>query len=615
MALQYDAEQRSEAVPPQRAGKIEGIDGLRALAIIAVLVFHLRPASLPGGYLGVDLFFVLSGFLITTLLLRDIRIRGRLNLPRFWVRRARRLLPALLLVVLVTLPLNVLIGGDLLVNIGRQTLGALTFSNNWWEIAAGSDYFSHTSPVLFMNFWSLAVEEQFYFLWPIAFAAAMAFLGSDRGRLRAVCGLAALSALAMAVLFQLGASDSRVYYGTDTHLFGLMIGCALAFLWAAPTQLLHSPRWRQVRTWAAVTSLTLLLLLMATMGQASAFTFRGGIVLASLCSAVVIAGLLGEDGPLARALRWPPLVWLGERSYGVYLWHWLMILIIAAALPATLPDSPLSWCSRGLAVTLSLGLAWASYRWLEMPVRELGFRAAADAFTGWVAQPWSRTRRPRLAAGALVVLTAMSVVAVASAPSTSAVQRQIEAGQRIAAKSVVDAPPAAVPTADFSMPEGKDITAFGDSLIVTSSGGLATRFPGIMLDGKSNRQWPAGQQAVQERLGTGTVRRAVILDFGTNAGVHDPQLVHNVINALGTDRMIVLVNLFGSWEEDNPTLQAVAAAHPNVIIADWYSAISKQPGLLQSDGVHPGIKGAQLYADVIQDAFVQLSTRMTTGHR
>ncbi|MEO9222567.1 MAG: acyltransferase family protein, partial [Mycobacteriaceae bacterium] len=324
---------------------------------------------------------------------------------------------------------------------------------------------------------------------------------------------------------------------------------------------------------------------------------------------------------LQRSLRWAPLAWVGERSYGLYLWHWPLILIVSAALPATLADSALSWLSRTLAVTLSVLAAWASYRWVEMPVRQLGFKVAVTEFARWAAQPWAQARLPRLIAVTLAVLMGLSIVAVASAPTKSAVQRQIESGEVIAQQSVFQqsvaqpAPAPAAPAADFSMPTGPEITAFGDSLVVTSSGGLTNRLPGIMLDAKSNRQWPAGEQAVQVRLAEGTVRRAVVLDFGTNAGVSDPQLVHNVINALGPSRMIVLVNLFGSWQEDNPKLTAIAAQHPNVIIADWAGAISQQPGLLQADGVHPGIKGAVLYADVIKDAFAQLSARMSAPHR
>ncbi|MFH5822161.1 acyltransferase family protein [Georgenia sp. AZ-5] len=223
------------------AGRIEGLDGLRALAVAAVLVYHLRPASLPGGFLGVDVFFVVSGFLITTLLLREIATRGRIDLARFWLRRARRLLPPLLAVVVLSVPLAWLASTDLLVGIGRQVLGAVTFSSNWLEIGAGSSYFDATAPQLFVNFWSLAVEEQFYLLWPAAVAALVAAAGGRR-RTRVALVLAAVSAAFMAVLHTPGEDATRVYYGTDTHLFGLMIGAALAFAFATPGTALRPRR-------------------------------------------------------------------------------------------------------------------------------------------------------------------------------------------------------------------------------------------------------------------------------------------------------------------------------------------------------------------------------------
>jgi len=590
--------------------RIEGLDGLRAIAVLAVLLYHMRPAAMPGGFLGVDVFFVISGFLITTLLLRELHAQHRLDVARFWLHRARRLLPALVLVVLVSISLGFIVGGDLLVNIRRQTLGALTFSNNWLEIGAGSNYFAHTSPLLFMNFWSLAVEEQFYLCWPVLLAFIMAYTKSLRGRVLTALGIAAASALGMMVLFELGEPSSRVYYGTDTHLFGLMIGAALAFAAASAARPLDTPWWQRMRAPAAHTALLLLLVSMLTMAQSSALTFRGGIVVASLLTAVVIAALLGPDGALRRGLQWPPLVWVGQRSYGIYLWHWPMILIVTAALPASTADSALNWFTSALALGLTLVLSWASFRWLEVPVRRLGFRVAAQRFSRWAAQPWTATRLPRITAASLVALILLSAVAIVSAPDKSAVQRQIEAAQAVVDESVVTAGhPAKPPGADFAMPNGEDITAFGDSLVVTSAHGLKDRFPGIMIDAQSNRQWPAARGAVTTQLAAGTVRRAVILHFGTNAGVHDQQLVHEVIDALGPRRMIVLVNLYGSWEESNPALASVAATHPNVIIADWYAAISAHPELLQSDGVHPGTQGGYLYADVVKDAFRRLSAR------
>ncbi|HET7305416.1 MAG TPA: acyltransferase family protein [Segeticoccus sp.] len=683
-----------------RRGTIHGLDGLRALAIVGVLVYHLRSDSLPGGYLGVDVFFVVSGFLITTLLLRELRDNGRLDLPHFWLRRARRLLPALVLVVVTSIVLGFAVGDDLLVHIGRQTFGALTFSNNWVEIAAGSSYFAHTSPLLFMNFWSLAVEEQFYLIWPLALALVVAAARSTAVRVRIALLLALASAVAMAVLFQFGAEPTRVYYGTDTHLFGLMIGAALAFAWAAPERPLESRQWQRVRMPVAVVSLVGLLLLMRTLEQSSVLTFRGGIVLASLLTAGVIAALLGPDSLLRRVLDLPPVVWVGQRSYGIYLWHWPMILVVQAALPAAAPDTAMSWAGRGVALALTLVLSWASYRWLEVPVRRRGFRGAIGTFAGWLTQPWEVSRAPRVTGGVIATAVLVAAVAVGTAPDKSQVQQRLEANEALTNQSVssttgVDAagrgnggpsgtsgpsgPGPSAPEksgkdgsakdatghrsgsgteeertgaaahrggsgdegkraaddrsaesaaggqaargavsrkADFSVPTGKEITVFGDSLVVCSADALAVKFPGIMMDAESNRQWPDGQQAVQSRLAAGSVRRAVVLDFGTNAGVQDEGLVNDVIESLGPDRMVVLVNLYGVWvPEGNQALARVAARHPNVIVANWHDAIAKHPELLQPDGIHPGIEGAGLYADVVGTALKRLSHRLQSAQQ
>ena len=182
-----------------RPGRLPGLDGLRALAIVAVLTFHLDPSWLPGGFLGVDVFFVVSGFLITTLLVRERAATGGLDLPGFSTRRARRLLPALLVCVPASVLLARLSEGDLLVGIGRQVLGAFTFTSNWLELAAGSDYFAATTPTLFMNLWSLAVEEQFYLLWPLAVLVLLRVTRGYEARAAVALGLAMLSAVLMAV--------------------------------------------------------------------------------------------------------------------------------------------------------------------------------------------------------------------------------------------------------------------------------------------------------------------------------------------------------------------------------------------------------------------------------
>ncbi|WP_413452216.1 acyltransferase family protein [Georgenia phoenicis] len=603
------APRRAPARTTPKAGHIHGLDGLRALAVGAVLVYHLRPTSLPGGFLGVDVFFVISGFLITTLLLRELGSKGRVDLPRFWLRRARRLLPALVSVVVVSVSLAAAVGGDLLVNIGRQVLGALTFSNNWLEIGAGSSYFTQTSPLLFVNFWSLAVEEQFYLVWPLLLGLLLALTSTARQRVRLALAVATVSAVLMAVLYTPGEDATRVYYGTDTHLFGLMIGVALAFAWASPRSWLHSPAWQRWRQPAALVALAGLLLLMVVLDEGSALTFRGGILAASLLTAVLVAALLGPVGLYQRLLRMPPVAWLGERSYGIYLWHWPLILILTELLPATTYDSALSWTTRALALLLTLVVAGASYRWLEMPVRREGF---TGLWRRWLTALRGGRRAAQVVGGAAVVLLVTTAVAVATAPTTSLTQQQIEANEELlaAAEEVTQAPP---PPADWTVPSGEEITGFGDSIMVTSAHGLTYRWPEIALDAKSNRQWPDGLAAIEQAVAQGTVRRAVVLDFGTNAGVGDPDVVRAALDALGPSRMVVVVNLYGGshWiPEANAALADVVADYPNAIIADWYAAIDAEPDMLQSDGIHPDIEGGHLYTDVVAEAFVELSERM-----
>ncbi|MFC7406491.1 acyltransferase family protein [Georgenia alba] len=605
--------------PQPRNRRIEGLDGLRALAVTAVLVFHLRAETLPGGFLGVDVFFVVSGFLITTLLLRELAT-GRINLGRFWLRRARRLLPAVLAVVVVTVPVAWAVNPDLLVGIARQTVGALTFSTNWLEIGAGSSYFDTTAPQVFAHFWSLAVEEQFYLLWPVLLVLLVAATSSALTRARVAIAGAAASAVAMAVLVTPGEDATRVYYGTDTHAFSLLVGVALAFWWSQPQSFLTTATWRRWRGPAALVALAGLVGLMLTLRETMAVTFRGGILLAALLTGVLIAALLGRAGPFQALLRLPPLEWVGQRSYGIYLWHWPVVVLLTLLVP-TAHDSAQHWVLRGVAVIATLALAAASYRWLETPVRTHGFAESLARFRRALgAAVPSRRAVARVAAGTTALLVVLSGVAIAVAPERTSTQAQIEdaeARMDDGAQAPAEAgrePVAPDGNADFSMPAGDEITAFGDSLVVTSADGLEYHLPGIMIDARSNRRWSEAPEVVRAMLAEGTVRRAVLLHFGTNAGVEDPDVVREVLDALGPDRMVVMLNVYGSshWvPETNATLEEIAADYPNVHVADWNEAAAERPELLQADRVHPGIEGAHLYANVVKDAFASLSEQLT----
>jgi peptidoglycan/LPS O-acetylase OafA/YrhL len=671
-----------------RTGHIPGLDGIRALAILGVLVFHFTPTVLPGGFLGVDVFFVVSGFLITTLLLRELSSRGRVNLPQFWLRRARRLLPALVTVVVVSVGAARLVGGDLLVDIGRQAFGALTFSTNWVEIAAGASYFHSTSPLLFVNFWSLAVEEQFYLFWPFLLVLLLALTRSTRQRLRVVGAAVIASAGLMALFFTPGEDATRVYYGTDTHLFGLMLGVGLALAWASPQRAwLLTAAWRRWRTLAVAAALGVLVLLMATLTDASAWTFRGGILLACVATTVLVAGLLEHPSGWRRAMETTPLTWLGQRSYGIYLWHWPVLMIAATLFPFA-TGTLRGWVVLTVALVVTLALSEASHRWIESPVRRLGFRAALRGLRTWVATPWETSRAPRITAGVLATMLLLAAVGAVTAPTKSETQQRIEAAEAELNGTPVE-PVAKVPATDSTggggsggllgdvtgglldrvrsqqdegkdgapaveqpdasadpapaeqedeatdpepapageesggdhpwgyhvddegllVPDGKDITAIGDSLVVTSADGLKYRFEGIGFAARSNRQWKDAMPVVEAALAEGAVRDNVIVHFGTNAGV-DEEKLRAVLDKLGPDRRIVVMNLYSSSTfvpGSNEIIARVAKEYPNVTVGDWHAAAKAQPETLQSDRIHPDIAGMHVYARVVAESFDRLA--------
>lgn len=653
-----------------RPGEIPGLDGLRALAIVAVLLFHFLPTTLPGGFLGVDVFFVVSGFLITTLLLRELDARGRIDLPTFWRRRARRLLPALLLVVVTSVSVARLVGGDLLVGIGRQTVGALTFTSNWLEIAAGASYFHSTSPILFVNFWSLAVEEQFYLLWPLTLVVVLAATRTTRQRVLGVAGLGLASALLMATLVGPGQDATRVYYGTDTHLVGLMGGAALALAWADPRHRagLRSRAWRRWRGTAVLGALLTLAALMRWTGEDSPLTFRGGIALASAATVVLVAGLLEAPSPWRRVMSARPLVWLGRRSYGIYLWHW-PVLVIAGALVPYAPGTVRAALVLTAALVVTLVVSALSFTLVEQPVRRHGLRASGGRLARWLLVPWHESRAPRLVAAGLAVLLLGTIVALATAPDRSAAEQQIaDAQDRIDAAGAeatitragpdlrrgtdlglaagipdeaedgddptADAAPepeekqddgaqaARVPDAvevrgstfrpdedGLLVPAGDQLTMIGDSLVVTSADGVTYRFPGTTYLAQSNRQWGDAAEIIADGLAAGTIRDNVVLHLGTNAGV-DEEALRGALDALGPDRNVVVMDLYvqaSFTEASNETIRRVVADYPGAVVGDWAETISGEPQVLQSDRIHPDIEGMHVYAEVVAEAFDTLA--------
>jgi peptidoglycan/LPS O-acetylase OafA/YrhL len=372
------------------------LDGLRALAVIAVLLYHADISWAPGGFLGVEVFFVLSGYLITALLLAEWRDRGQIDLAAFWLRRARRLLPALFILLAGVLAFAVLFLPDEVAALRGDTLATAAYVLNWRLVFEQKSYFETVGrPSLLQHLWSLAVEEQFYLLWPLLFVAGMRGLRRG-GMLLATCAGAMAATLLMAQLYQPDGDPSRVYYGTDTRTAGFLAGAALALVQAPvrrvrpspPSPLSHQgrrgdtaplPTWRRKGPWdgrGAATALVLdcfgLIGLGALAWQVVAVDefqprlYQGGLAAIAILSIVVVAAAGdGRARLLPRLLGWGPLRWLGLRSYGIYLWHWPIFMVTRPQLDVPIHNLPL----LGLRVAATLAIAELSYRFVELPIR------------------------------------------------------------------------------------------------------------------------------------------------------------------------------------------------------------------------------------------------------
>ena len=641
------AKEQAPARPKSRY--IPALDGLRTLAVVAVVLYHLNLTWAQGGLLGVTVFFVLSGYLITRLLINEVSKTGRIDLKSFWIRRIRRLFPAVVTVVVVTCALCTIFNHVMLTKMRPDILPSLLFFNNWWQIAQDVSYFNALGdPSPLTHFWSLAIEEQFYLVWPPLLLAMVSMHMSKPNTRRVVLGLAAVSALAMVALYNPAADPSRVYYGTDTRVFSLLLGAWMAFIPdrdLAPARLVHhlgldrlagsgkrgkgnvgehgkdggsaadasqAPSGALARFWSSSASIDLLGIvglvglagMVAFTNGYTAFQYRGGTLLCSILTLMVIAACVQPQGLVARALAAEPLVWIGKRSYSIYLWHYPLLLLMNPV--ANINDTP--WWHYILQVLLVVAVAECSYRFIETPFRKGAFGRTVSEFRDGTTTPanWVRSHIPACATCGIVLVIALD--GLVFVPETSALSGE---GAEVLNKEAKNAAPTDQQAADDTdkdndgFPDGSyDLLMIGDSVSLRAVDAFDGVFPHSHIDAEKGRQFDVGRETFEGYIQQNLAGKIVVFALGTNGLVTDAQIDAIMADA-GDQRIVVFVNTRSPQPWVGATNQAIANAatrYKNVRVIDWFGYSANRNDLFDGDGTHLSNAGVTEYLKLIHDA-------------
>ena len=589
---------------------LPGIDALRAIAVLAVFLYHAGVGWTPGGFLGVDVFFTISGYLITSLLLSEYRRGGHVRLGRFWIRRARRLLPAVGVLIAVTMVVAAIAEPERMTELRGDAISSLAYVANWHFVFAHQSYFDQFQrPSLFRHLWSLSVEEQFYLLWPLAFAAGMSLIGRKRLLVGVLAGAAASLALTW-ILFD-PANSSRVYYGTDTHAVGLLIGVALALVWS-PWQLRRGTpgRWcGPLLDAAGVFGLAYVVLSFLHVHDYDLALFHGGYLWLALATAAVLAVTAHPAARLGALLARPSLVWLGLRSYSFYLWHWPVLALTRPGLDISLP--------RGVLIPLQLlavlALADLSYRFVELPFRGKGKLLALP-------DGWLRVGRPALA---FAVVAIVALIGWSGIGSTG--DRHLAPG--IAAASTAEF--AKVTVKSTAQPwrnakyihrmekalhrrgggrgwrrEPPRIVAFGDSVMIGAKDKLAARFgPRFSMNAKVGRQADEFVELARRLKHRGGHVDALIVQMGNNGPLYGDEMeaLRKATSNVG-ELFLISDHAPVSWQdESNHALAEADATWPHTALIEWAPVAAAHEALLW-DGIHLTPGGAGIYTRLIVHA-------------
>ncbi|EOL44756.1 acyltransferase [Enterococcus phoeniculicola] len=593
---------------------ITGIDGLRSLAVIGVILYHLLPSSMKGGYLGVPVFFTVSGYLITDLLCQEWDQDKRINIGQFYVRRMKRLYPSLVFLLVTASAYITLFQRNLLSNLREIVFSSLVYLNNWWQINNGMSYFdrfANESP--FTHIWSLAVEGQNYLIWPILFYLLMKFVKRRDWVFYFIMVLSIASAIWMAVLYTPNADPTRVYYGTDTRFFSIGLGSALALVWPSTRLKKEIPvQAKKLMNYAGIISFLLLALAFLFFDAHYDFMYYGGMFLISLICVVLVAVTAHPGASLNKWLTNPVFTWIGKRSYGIYLYQFPVMIFYEAKI-SNLGDHV--WLHTLIELILILTISELSYRFIEKPLGKFNYGQLITNMKARLKTPFLPKEIAVLVVSGLVFLTA--VVGWAIAPETeltadqSKLQQQLAANKKAAEKSKTSGQEAVDPkkltkkyeltSKQAEQAKNLPLTLFGDSLALGATADLQDVFPNIIVDGEIGRQLYDSPPMLQSLIDKKLLKDNVLMVLGTNGSFTEAQM-DSVMTTIGK-RNVYWVNTHvptKRWQNEvNTMLEKAEKKYDNLVVIDWYDYSKDHDEWFYDDRVHPNEEGMDRYVSFV----------------
>ena len=597
----------------QKRKYITGIDGLRSIAVVGVILYHLIPRYMPGGYLGVTLFFVISGYLMTDILLNQWENRKKIGLKNFYYKRARRIYPSLIMMLIITGSTFVFVSKDLLLNFKQIVVSSLLNVNNFWQILSGSSYFDRFgNESAFTHLWSLSIEGQFYILWPIV-VALLVFKRDDFKLLGQV--ILSLTILSGVLMFAFYHPDNvnRIYYGTDTRLFSILMGAYLAiFLREKDEMLMKIDEKIQIVAWGI--SLLMIILSFVYLKDSSVFVYSGGMFLFSLICMVLLGLVISYDKP-NQFLTNPLFKWIGTRSYEIYLWQFPVMISYEKMIKF---NGDHSWVHFVIQLTLILLLSEITYRIVQFLVFDIKF--SKENFLKII-----ETLQGKTAAVGTVILLLLFSYSLIIAPSgrteaSVALQKKLEQNKKIIENknekttSSSSTESKEKETTETSNQEANDtltneestylkkikLTAIGDSLLLSAAPEVQDVFPDNFIDAEVGRQLVDSEDVFKKAASDKKIGDAILVVLGTN-GSFDSKDIDNIMNNLeGKPVFFVNTMVQRSWQKAvNDELDKTANRYKNAHVIDWKSYSEGKQTWFEADDLHLTPEGATAFSNLV----------------